>query len=246
MNLVKNTKSLAAVSSLIIATSTAHAFTLDWSNVDYTDGSLSQTFTNVDGSGVDMTFDFTFSGGAASIAGTPHDQVWGGSQISTNYGESDAPLTFAFDPIDANQFMDLKITFSQAVSGVDFNIYDIDADDGSNGRGFYGDVLDITANAGTVFAGMSAGSGITAAGSTLTGGITSAQDPGQLGNTANIDFGTVSVSSIDIRYSSTADFADPTFQMAAVGNIDFSQVPEPTSAMLLLTGGALLGLRRRR
>jgi hypothetical protein len=98
-------------------------FTLDWTAVDYTDGSLLETFTNVDGSGVDMTF--TWSNGAPDpglgllFDNLPDDE----DALWPTYPAAEPGLWYA---TNNSGDISLVITFSELVSNVSFGIYDID------------------------------------------------------------------------------------------------------------------------
>lgn len=110
---------------------------LDWSSVTYPGGALSNTYDNVDGTNVDISFDFPSSGTpVGSNAGSPNPNTGGfdgGSpEINTDVTTADALyLELQFDPQTPRDYVTLNITFSEAVNEVSMTVFDIDfgADD---------------------------------------------------------------------------------------------------------------------
>ncbi len=105
---------------------------LDWSSVTYPGGSLSNTYNNVDGTTVDITFDFPSSGTpVGSNAGSPNPSTGGfagGSpEINTDVTTNDALyIELQFDPQTPREYVTLDITFSEAVNEVSMTVFDID------------------------------------------------------------------------------------------------------------------------
>ena len=98
-------------------------YVLDWTAVDYTDGSTLETITNVDGSGVDMTFtwvDGAPNPGLGLLFDTLPDDEDG---LWATYPAAEPGLWYA---TDNSGDISLVITFSELVSEVSFGIYDID------------------------------------------------------------------------------------------------------------------------
>lgn len=98
-------------------------YVLDWTAVEYTDGSLLETFTNVDGSGVDMTFtwvDGAPNPGLGLLFDTLPDDEDG---LWASYPAAEPGLWYA---TNNNGDISVVITFSELVSNVSFGIYDID------------------------------------------------------------------------------------------------------------------------
>jgi len=227
------------------------ASVLDWDVEDYSGGFLNQTFLNVDGSGVDVTFSFDYS----NVSGTsmlPDDtsQTNGATPpINANFGDSNLPLAFGMDALTAGEWIDLTVSFSTPIDGLNFNIYDVDADDDSNNRGVYTDSVTLFANSGVTYGTITPGADILQSGANseiLTGTVSSSQDPGMFGNTVSADFGASVINSFQIRYSADGSVPSPDFQYISLGNLNFDVVPEPSSALLALGAGGILGFRRRR
>jgi len=116
---------------------------LDWSSVSWptnTSGAnLNESYNNVGGTTVDMTFDFPTSGTPYNAdAGTPNPETsafgpfpGGGPnftpKISTDKTTDDALLLFVdFTTGSPNEYVTLNISFSELVKGVNMTVYDID------------------------------------------------------------------------------------------------------------------------
>jgi len=97
-------------------------FMLDWTAVDYTAQAMSQTFTNVGGSGVDMTFSWLKGANPATPADF-YDSLPNDEEALSLYPGAEPGLWYA---TDNNVDVSLVITFSELVSNVSFGIYDID------------------------------------------------------------------------------------------------------------------------
>ena len=104
----------------------ANGSVLKWYNdVDYAAGSLNQTFNNIDGSGVNINFQWSgnVTGGSGPnrlLAGLPDDDA-----PKTQFDMSGLwyAANFASYP---NEFVSVTMTFSQPVYNVSFHLYDID------------------------------------------------------------------------------------------------------------------------
>ncbi len=110
---------------------------LDWSSVSWTSGTLSQSYSNVDGTTVDI--DFTFpatvtTGNALYPTGTPSPSngafVTGSPEINTDLTTDDALyLELDFGAQDPNEYVTLEIDFSEEVTDVSLTAFDIDFND---------------------------------------------------------------------------------------------------------------------
>lgn len=199
---------------------------LDWSVVDWPSGSLSNTYSNVDGVGVDISL--AFSGDTSEILAS-HGSTSGA--LPTDLHTWDAQgLWWAANFSQAGQGLTLTIIFDTLVSDVAFSVHDID--------GMSGNWEKLTVS------GLASGSAvnplITAGANQILTGTTIAsnnydQSPADPTTTALIQF--ASVDTIVLLYESNINAE----RGEILSNIAF--VPEPTT-MLLLGAGALSFLRR--
>lgn len=133
---------------LLAGAACAQTSVLDWNTVDWTatggaGSTISQTFTNVDGSGIDITISLTLTGDTVYhqdpnrwwrnynttsdwINGGPDDNNTFGGDGATQAGESlYMGIDLASDDI-TQSYLDVTIQFSQAVSSASFSLYDVD------------------------------------------------------------------------------------------------------------------------
>jgi hypothetical protein len=108
----------------VLGVTTANAYLLSWTGVDYTAGSTHQQFANAGGSGITMDFQWYdgntgLPGGTFLNAGLPNDE----DGLLPLYPNAEPGLWYATG--NAND-VSLVITFSQTVSNISFSIYDID------------------------------------------------------------------------------------------------------------------------
>lgn len=141
-------KKLTAFCCTLLLTGAACAQTsiLDWNTVDWTatgaaGSTISQTFTNVDSSGIDITISLTLTGDRERhkkkgkdrydaysdwIDGGPDDNNTFGGDGATQGGESlYLGINLASDDI-TQSYLDVTIEFSQAVNSASFSLYDVD------------------------------------------------------------------------------------------------------------------------
>lgn len=112
----------------------ARAAVLDWNAVNWTTTfgtgtTASQTFNNVDGTTVDVTITVSAGPNTANSelinAGTLPDDV--STPINHNYNPTDQSLLVDVNYTNRNNdFVRFTITFSEAVSNVNFELWDID------------------------------------------------------------------------------------------------------------------------
>jgi len=219
-------------------------FTLDWTAVDYTDGSLLETFTNVDGSGVDMTFTWLDGapGGLGQLFDTlpdDEDAIW------PTYPAAEPGLWYA---TNNSGDISLVITFSELVSNVSFGIYDIDGNvnnvESVRIKGFdaLGNPVDLSNYA------VGNGShvqiytdGTAAFGYQFKNLDNYDKNPGEAGWEESM--GTISIDSgIELSKVGIAFLNNDGSRGQILTNISF--VPEPATITLLALGGLLLRKRR--
>lgn len=100
---------------------TSSSFTLDWSAVSYTPGSLSQTFSNVEGSGYSVTV--TVSGQTGTLATENGVSTPG---VTTSLSGGVDALHVSSTGLDSIQKVTLTLSFSPALAGdIAFDLYNI-------------------------------------------------------------------------------------------------------------------------
>ena len=251
----------------------SHAVVLDWDTVDWTGGSFSQTFTNVQGSGMDVTITLSITG--ASFAswngqvqpddnnrlggddGYPYQAQGEGVDSSGNPSEESLHLHMDSVQNDFRGYIDVQIAFSQAATGVSFQLFDVDrGGDGDTTRTFEDVIGDIQGTRdGSQIAPSTVSydsSGIdedTRDGSPIyRGGYYS---PDASNSVLGLSWDTQVVDSVSFRYyAGDLTNSTPGTQGISISDIEFNNaVPEPgtmTAGVLLLAGLCALELRRRR
>ena len=129
---------------VLLHASVAGAFTLDWDQVDWSQGDEQHTFYNVDGSGIDVTISLNLSYDRATyrnpynsrdrystttdwINDAPNDNTTFGGDWGEENGESlYLGLNFATDD-RTKSYLDVTISFSQPVINTSFSLFDVDA-----------------------------------------------------------------------------------------------------------------------
>ncbi|MCG8527484.1 MAG: hypothetical protein MI748_13965 [Opitutales bacterium] len=116
------------------------AFELDWDQVDWSAGATSQTFTNVNSSGIDITIstvlsnDWYYHSSNGSgywarsnfIGDAPDDdQTFGGDWAAQNGESLYLGVNFATDD-PTRSYLDVTVSFSQSVTGTSFQLFDVD------------------------------------------------------------------------------------------------------------------------
>jgi hypothetical protein len=221
------------------------AFTLDWTAVDYTDCSLLETFTNVDGSGVDMTFTWVDGapGGLGQLFDTLPDDEDG---IWPTYPDAEPGLWYA---TNNSGDISLVITFSELVSNVSFGIYDIDGNvnnvESVRIKGF--DALGIPVDLSNYAVGYGAHvelytDGTAAFGYQFRNLDNYDTDPGEVGWEASM--GLISIDSgVELSKVGIAFLNNDGSRGQILTNISF--VPEPATMLLMGLGSAVLLKRKR-
>jgi MYXO-CTERM domain-containing protein len=266
-------KMLLLCCSGVLFPALSHAVVLDWDTVDWTAGSLSQTFTNVQGSGMDIKITLSITG--ANFAswnnqtqpddnnrlggddGNPYQAQ--GEGVDANGDPSEESLHLHMDSVqnDFRGYIDVKIEFSQAAAGVSFNLFDVDrGGDGDSTRTFEDVIGDVqgTRN-GSQVAPTTASydpAGITEDsrnGSPIyRGGYYS---PDASNSVLGLGWNTQVVDSVSFRYyAGDLTNSTPGTQGISISDIEFyNAIPEAgtmTAGVLLLAGLCALELRRRR
>ncbi|HZR77893.1 MAG TPA: hypothetical protein VFA58_01720 [Chthoniobacterales bacterium] len=215
---------------------------VDWSALTWTPGSLSNSY-DVDAgyAGNDVTA--TISGNTAQlqpslVTGNPQTPAITRA-FDGGLGTSPHTLELALNLTSNAQYVTFTLDFSAlyttGVANVSFTLFDIDFSNSSGNT--YQDVISsiqATSVGGTQIAPTITGVGgnvaLTGTGlSQVLTGQTSTVDLGAgsgAGN-ATITFNATDIASITFTYSSSALFADPTYQHIGIYNIDYSVVPEP-------------------
>ncbi len=278
-------KKLTATSWLLLLACTAWSQTsvLDWNTVNWGAGSTSQTFTDVDGSGIDITISLTLTTDSQRYSGweynydrnrwqrtsyTAETQWINGGPDDNNtfsgdgsaYGDESLYLgvDLATDTI-SQSYLDVTISFSQAVDAANFSLFDVDRY-GYNYSGGYETGIQFTDVIEQI-----EGSYM---GSTVTGtiahdtskilAVTNPTGPAYQGNTSTTDSNDQAdnpkstlnlawsspVDTVSFRYGSgTSAVADPGNQAIGLSNINFYQyqaVPEPSTYLFGAMGSLTL------
>lgn len=254
MNLVKNAffkkvGQFGVILFLVIPnTSLIYASVLDWNSVNWTAGGTSQTFTNVDGSGVDISITITpdFVGGGSNGAwltsGVPDDTTFltGGTP-----GEESLYMPVNFGTRSGRQSLRIDVTFSAEVSNVSYNVFDVDLLSGQ-----FQDRLDqYSASDGTSSFSPTVTTGVT---NTLAGGGSRVQGTSLASDstgdgTVNFDYGSNGITSFTFRYRSGSSApSNPGQQWIGLHDINFI-VPEMNTVIagvVLVVLGMVFSYRR--
>lgn len=252
------------VSISAAACSFTQAAVLDWDVVNWTSTfgsgtSASQTFTNANSSGVDVTITVaagpsTTNAELSSSASLPDDT---NSTISHNYDTQTALMVDVNFTDNTNDYVQFTIQFSKAVANVNFELWDIDLGNSGTTSRFQDVVQTFTKNGSAAtptftLLGSNSADGNTNVDASIVGntivGIASNGSTTNLGNENDaLNSGDVRVSydgggitSISFQYWS-GDGSPPlgspfgttntTLQRIALADINFTPVPEVFSGM---------------
>lgn len=222
-------KVCAGVLACLLAVQVATADQLQWNNVDWQAGELSQSF---DVGGINVGF--AFSGSVDCLIEETNDHY--GPLPDDDHGWNVDGLWWGCNMMDASDYLTLTISFDQPVSQVQFSIYDIDGM-GNNWEKLLVDASYQGQPATVAFSNV--GSGITANGNLLASNGSYEGVPGETPNTADVDLSiSTMVDTISLQFTCNA-VAD---RGQLIGDIAF--VPEPLTTMLLVVGG--VGVLKRR
>jgi hypothetical protein len=237
------------------------ASVLDWDVVSWTAGSLTATYTNVDGSGVDMTV--TVSGETGDFLnedGAPTPQI--SNNITGGLTPAQNALLFYVDWGNENDTITVTVTFSQLVNNVSYDLFDIDRGGSAGGgsRTFVDEISTITATDGTTTYAATIG---TSAENTTEGAGTGISIYGNGGNpsdtsgdgNASISYGSSAVNSLTFTYGNRSNSqTNPAAQAISMHDINFTIVPEVPTGIpavlvcliaVLATHGKGFRMRRR-
>lgn len=234
----------------------------------WTAGSLSQTYTDVDGSGVDIVISITGDTGnfAAGFPALDMNAVGSPDDREALWFRIDSHATLA-ESIDISvDFLLTGTSDAASVTGVEATLLDIDYQEilafGFPVSVFRDDIRNIEGDlvgGGTAPATATAISGTPsfaivndgASNMRLVGNEDSEQSPtaGFESGDATILFGEAVVEGFSYTYGNEGPLTgdDPTLQYTALGSVTFTTVvPEPSTAVLAVLGLALLVVRRSR
>jgi hypothetical protein len=233
---------------LLYSVAMAPAAVLDWSTVGWPGPGvpLSNTYTNVGGSGVNITV--AFSGNTGTLqSGNPNT-------TSTQIGGTGRPSLQAdvLFPSKSTAGITVTITFTKPVYVQNLNILDVDATLSTGGwQDQISAIKGVTAG-GTVnpVAVAGGGSAVTVTGNSTTGFTAIGQSSTANSSTSNVsvDFGNFQVTQISFLYSpGPSQPASPTEQRIGLDNITFSITPEvgPSLAAMTLCGLVMLARIRQ-
>lgn len=233
---------------LFCSVATAPAAVLDWSTVGWPGSPvpLSNTYTNVGGSGVNVTVAFSGNTGALQ-SGNPNTTS---TQIGGT-GKSSLQADVLF-PSKTTAGITVTITFSKPVYVQNLNILDVDATLSTGGwQDQISAIKGVTAG-GTVnpVAVAGGGSAVSVTGNSTTGftavGLTATTNTST--SNVSVDFGNHQVTQISFLYSAGPNQpGSPTDQRIGLDNIAFSLTPEvgPSLAAMTLCGLVMLARMRR-
>lgn len=139
----------------LIMTAVSHGFVLDWDSVDWTAGGTDQTFYNVDGSGMDVSISLAITGAnwvAWNGEAQPDDnRRLGGDGGPGQAGEgfdsfgnpSDEALHLHMNAFQRNYtgYVEVVISFSRAVTGLSFDLFDVDNGGDTQNTSTFEDVI---------------------------------------------------------------------------------------------------------
>ena len=210
-------KALYVLLSALLSGSVIHSQDLNWNTAGYTTGNLSHYFGTI-GSPA-STVSMNISGNTNRISGS-YPIIYTANPTGTA-DDCSVPcaLRSSVTFTTTTETIIYTFTFSSAVSGLSFRIYDIDGDDASSG-----DQAAVTATG----PGGAKNVTMTASAATITGsGTTTATARGTQGNTtddfADINIST-SVSSLVITYSNNPNNPSAGNRSFSIGNMSWSGV----------------------
>lgn len=103
----------------LLTLSSLYGSTLEWNNVNWINGSTSQTITNVDNTNIDI--EVIISGGTFL---TDYPQV--NNTLTGGQNPVNDSLMLLINENNAGEYVNININFSQPVNNISFNLYDVD------------------------------------------------------------------------------------------------------------------------
>jgi hypothetical protein len=223
----------------------APAAVLDWGAVTWTAGTLSNTYSNVQGSGVDVKV--AFSGNTSTLLTTP-PPAYPNTSALPFIGGTGKPSLQADAQFLSSSSITVTITFSKAVYVQNLNILDVDE---SAGAGGWQDVISQikgTTSSGTINpVSVVGGTAVSVTGGPsawkATGIANSVSD--STGN-VSVNFGNSPVTQITFVWTPGSGAPNPQPQRIGLDNITFSLTPEvgPSLAAMTLCGLVVLAQMR--
>ena len=241
------------------------AVTFQWSVITWPDGTFQNEY-DIDASnpGNDIRITINAASDSGYIAPSPNVFPIGNTFAFTGgIGGTGNPATAASQNLDV--FMNrgsnldfstisVEFLYADGVTDVSWTVFDVDSSATQNGDGtlayrdqirniqginsntaqtFFGPTVNITNSTFTEQTGSGAGLTVQGINSPVTADNQS--DEG----TVDFDFGTTEVTSIQFDYGNATNTPDdPAQQGIGLHDISYTPVPEPSSAMLVLAGGA--------
>ena len=258
--LPKLTRLAICSASVLLPLATASADQLDWDTINTTANpvmiGLTNTYT-VGSTKVTVAISGNTSEVTTTTSGGPYTAPAVGKEFTGGTNPIQNSLELAADFTSNTHVLTVNVSFTdlsgapKAVSGVNFDIYDIDAGGTTAPSTTYIDqIRGIQATLGvatlnpTTVTGTSGGNTVTGSGSTFAITGLAPIDNTTGGANGTINFGTQSLTSFKFSWGddTTNAPADPVRQVIGVHDINFTQVPEPTTASMIALGGLLSGM----
>ncbi len=242
---------LTVITLCLLLVAPARGTVLDWSNVSWTAGSLTQTY-NLDGDDFDDVT-ITISGDtSALVSGYPSI----GTDLQGGLGSADDTLLLRLNFTDPSQSITVTVQFHYYYVGatnVSFSLFDVDGDQlGASPIYRFRDhirELSATGDNGLIAAALAAGTANSTAGSgtnqTVTGNdLANDTGTGSGAGNVSIDYGSNNVNEFSFTIGNTGNIlaGDPHEQVIAIHDIKFkSKVPEVGTTLLAVAVCAGLG-----
>jgi hypothetical protein len=198
-------KLLITTITCFMAASPAHGLLLDWDLLTWTPGAQNTTYSNLNGSGIDVTISLSITGAVfynyGGLPGPAINNRLGGDAGPTNNGDLTDALgnpspDSLFLHMDAtsnnrlNSYIDVSISFTRngsgvGVRGVGFSIFDVDHGSGTSGNYSFDDTIERISGSlsgNSVAATVNAGSNIITTNNVATGtpGVTTTTYTGNI------------------------------------------------------------------
>ena len=235
---------------VVLCTLRAQATTLDWNSVNYTAGSLSESF-EIDSNNTGNDITITITGNTSRFnSGYPDDTTY----LQGGLGSSEESLRLYMNRfMSDSEFVTVTITFNYAagVDHVNFSIFDIDRSNVSgnhfqdqirNIRGVGFGITNAVAITGSANNAVTSNNTVNAF---VTGTAVSVDTSGT-GN-ALFNFGNAKVTSVSFDYGNAPGTGIDIIQWVGVHDIRYRPVPEVNPALAaMLVCGLAMGVRAGR